>query len=88
VKRGYTSPNGVVTATCGNTGKVTDVTTLPKHCACPDKFKGEHADSCAANHSGASGGMWVAGVKKSFQHSIPQQSVKYINFLGNGDSVI
>jgi len=64
------------------------VAILSKHCTCPDKFTGEHTDSWEANHSRASGGMWVAGVKKSFQHSIPQHSVKYINFLGDGDSVI
>lgn len=83
-KRGYQSLNGVVTATCIETGKVIDVSILTKHCKCSNKEN--HDDSCTANYIGSSGGMEVAGAKEIFSRSIEKYNVRYVNFLGDGDS--
>ncbi|KAJ4447696.1 hypothetical protein ANN_09704 [Periplaneta americana] len=83
-KRGHTSMNGVVTATSVDTGKVIGVAVMSKYCRCPNKK--EHSENCTANYSGNSGGMEVAGVVKIFQQSEPCDKVRYINYLGDGDS--
>lgn len=83
-KRGHQSLNGVISATCIETGKVIDVSILTKHCLCPNKEN--HSDTCTANYQGSSGGMEVAGIKEIFAHSIEKYNVRYINYLGDGDS--
>lgn len=85
-KRGHTSLNGVVTATSVDTGKVVDVAILSKHCRCKDKMKNKHEEECMANYYGSSGGMEVAGVRSIYQRSVKWYNVRYINYLGDGDS--
>ena len=83
-KRGHTSLNGVVTATSVDTGKVIGVSVMSKHCRC--KNKNEHTEHCKANYSRNSGGMEVAGVVKLFQKSETCNQVRFVNYLGDGDS--
>ena len=85
-KRGHTSLHGVVTTTSVFTGKVLDVAVISKLCRCPQKMKRKHDDNCYANYSGSSGGMEVSGVTKIFQRSMATDKVRYVNYLGDGDS--
>lgn len=85
-KRGHTSHNGVITATSADTTKVVDVAIKCKYCRCSKRLKGEHADNCQKNYTGSSGGMEVAGVKDIFSRSLQLYNVRYINYLGDGDS--
>lgn len=85
-KRGHTSQNGVITATSVDTGKVIDVVIKSKHCRCPKRLKDEHEDMCRKNYSGSSGGMEVAGVKDIFSRSLQRYNVRYVQYLGDGDS--
>jgi hypothetical protein len=85
-KRGHTSLNGIVSVTSFDTGKVLDVSILSKHCKCPQKLKNKHEANCTANYVGTSGGMEVAGVVEIFQRSIEKHGVKYVEYLGDGDS--
>lgn len=88
-KRGHTSLNGVITATSFDTGKVVDVECLTKFChGCiknPNK-KVEHQTNCLKNHEGSSGAMECNGVLKIFQRSEEKRGVRYIKYLGDGDS--
>ena len=56
-KRGYTSLNGLVTATSFDSGKVLDVSILSKYCRCPDRTSNVHVENCYANFHGTSGAM-------------------------------
>lgn len=85
-KRGHTSQNGVVTAISVSTGKVIDVQILSKHCRCPKRFEKEHKANCAANYMGSSGGMEVSGVVDIFTRSEMLYNVRYIKYLGDGDT--
>lgn len=88
-KRGHTSLNGVVTVTSFETGKVLDVECLTKYCqGCTlnKMFEGKHEEQCVTNYSGSSGGMEVIGVEKLFQRSFEKTGVRYVKYLGDGDS--
>ncbi|GFT86935.1 uncharacterized protein NPIL_283961, partial [Nephila pilipes] len=67
-KRGHTSLNGVVSATCLETGKVLDFECLSKYCfKCKNKNNKDH--TCEKNFEGFSGGMESDGILKIFQRS-------------------
>lgn len=85
-KRGFTSLNGVITATSIDTGKVLDVECLSKYCfICKGKRVLDH-DGCQANYKGTSGGMEVAGVERIYDRSNTQRNpLRYTKFLGDGD---
>ena len=85
-KRGHTSLNGVVSVTSVDTGKVLDISVMSKYCQCPLRERNKHADSCGANYLGSSGGMEVAGALEIFRRSEPLYGVRYVNYLGDGDS--
>lgn len=84
-KRGYSSQNGFVSVTSIDTGKVLDVSVLSKYCyvCTSEKFSGEH--ECSKNYEGYSGGMELTGAVEVFRRSV-ERNVKYINYLGDGDS--
>lgn len=42
--------------------------------------------SCTKNYSGTSGGMEVAGAVAIFNRSETEYGVRYVKYLGNGDS--
>lgn len=85
-RRGHSSLNGVVSAIGANTGKVIDVRVFSKYCRCTNRLQNEHTADCISNYSGVSGGMEVRGVLDMFQQSLPKYNVRYVNYLGDGDS--
>lgn len=87
-KRGHTSLNGVVTVTSVDTGKVMDVEVMTKRCQVCQKGKhnqDEHPN-CKKNYTGTSGGMEVAGALEIFKRSKEDRGVRYVGYLGDGDS--
>lgn len=85
-RRGHKSLNGVLTATSLINGKVVDVEIMSKFCKCKDRLHDKHTDHCEANFSGSSGAMEVAGAVNIFQRSTDQYAVRYLEYLGDGDS--
>lgn len=89
-KRGHTSNNGIVSATSVDSGKVLDVEVLSKRCPkCSIKGTNSdplHREVCQSNYQGTSGGMEVAGALKIFGRSEELHGVRYVKYLGDGDS--
>lgn len=83
-RRGHRSLNGVFTCTSIDSGKVMDVDVLSKYCLCLDK--GNHEANCIANHEGSSGSMEGHGIRNIFNRSIEKYDVRYVKYLGDGDS--
>lgn len=84
-KRGFSSLNGLVSATSFDTGKVIDVGIMSKHCMCKDKFQNIHEENCPANYHGSSGGMEPLGAQQIFENS-KNKGVRYKYYIGDGDS--
>lgn len=85
-KRGHISLNGVLSVTSVDTGKVLDVCVMSKFCVCPQRAENIHKDSCTANYQGTSGGMEVSGAIEVFSRSERDFGVRYLEYLGDGDS--
>jgi hypothetical protein len=86
-KRGHISLNGVVTATSVDGGKVVDLECMTKHCQCrKERGRKVHTATCAANYVGTSGGMEVEGAVRMFSRSETTRGVRYVDYLGDGDS--
>lgn len=83
-KRGHLSLNGVVTATSLENGKVIDIECMTKYCHGCKVNKQDHV--CVQNFSGYSGGMESEGVLRIFQRSEENYGVRYVKYLGDGDS--
>ncbi|GFS28392.1 uncharacterized protein NPIL_650401, partial [Nephila pilipes] len=67
-KSGHTSLNGVVSATCLETGKVLGFECLSKYCfKCKNRSNKDH--TCEKHFEGFSGGMESDGIIKIFQRS-------------------
>ena len=97
-RRGYSSAYGVVTVISTVTGKALDAEVMSKECrecmVWRDKegtnefhewWEG-HQHICQANHFGSSGSMDASGMVSIFQRSVERHSVRYTEFLGDGDS--
>lgn len=85
-KRGFVSLNGVITATSVDVGKVIDIEIFSEYCDCKQKLEKNHEANCKANYLGKSGGMEVEGARTIFSRSLTQYNVKYLKYLGDGDS--
>lgn len=97
-KRGFSSLFGVTTLVGKYTNKIIDSVVKSSYCKlCEvwekkledddyEEWKENHKDSCEANHEGSSGKMEVDGIKEMFQRSIATYNVKYIHYIGDGDS--
>ena len=98
-KRGYSSKFGVVLAILIDTGEVVDFEVLSLHChECKkhqydDKasdaykiWKRKHELTCQINFEGSSGGMEGKGAVNIFKRSIKNRGLKYVTFVGDGDS--
>lgn len=97
-RRGYSSHNGVVTVISLETGKVVDVEPMSKTCkACSLKEKlkisnptayahWKNSHICKFNYTGSSAGMEVEGAKRIFERSEQTRKVRYVKYLGDGDS--
>jgi hypothetical protein len=97
-RRGFSSYNGVMTAISIDSGKVLDVEPMSRVCkACilmDPKKKSEplhfaewrNVHKCAYDYKGSAGGMEPVGMKKIFERSITDRKLRYIKYLGDGDS--
>jgi hypothetical protein len=97
-KRGFKSLNGVCTVIGTETGKVVDLEVLSSYCNACVRWKGrqtgeawltwyeQHKPYCQANHVGSSGAMEVNGMVKIFQRSEDKHDVKYVGYIGDGDT--
>lgn len=83
-RRGHVSMNGAVVATSVDSGKVLDVEVLSRFCKC--KNKNRHDSNCRANFHGNSGAMESHGAVTIFERSKSLHSLRYVKFLGDGDS--
>ncbi|KAJ8885598.1 hypothetical protein PR048_011796 [Dryococelus australis] len=85
-KWGHTSLNGIVLATSVDTGMVIDIAIMSKHSKCKGVLGNKHEESCSSNYNGSSGGMDVAGVKEIFERLLLLYNIRYVLYLGDGDS--
>lgn len=98
-KRGFSSLFGVSTLIGSLTGKVIDA--VVKSCYCQgctywkhkDKnteqyamWHDEHEENCSVNHAGSAGKMEMDSVKEMFSRSEELHQVRYVNYIGDGDS--
>jgi len=98
-KPGHSSLNGIVSAISVPTGKVIDFEVKSKKCkGCEahtnvdqtseqyQLWKLDHNLVCGINHAGSSGKMEVDGVMTIYKRSIMENGLRYLSFIGNGDS--
>lgn len=85
-RRGHSSLNGVITATSFDTGKVLDMECVTKYCQKCAQNRTQCQEGCLKNYSGSSGGMEGVGVVNIFARSIETRGVRYVKYLGDGDS--
>ena len=100
-RRGFSSKNGVATCLSisrKRPSKVIDAEVLTNYCdACKkmevrkegvdlEEWKARHKKDCKKNHSGTAGGMEPAGIENIFRRSEEQYGLKYVKYLGDGDS--
>lgn len=96
--RGHSSLHGVCTVIGIQSGKVIDTEVLSLNCKSCEMWKGRkstpeylerkemHGNECNINHSGTSGNMEVEGMKKIFLRSVELHNVRYIDYIGDGDT--
>ncbi|XP_036148055.1 uncharacterized protein LOC118647367 [Monomorium pharaonis] len=97
-KRGFTSLYGVSSIIGYYSGKILDILVKSSYCkACEYWNKKQdtdeyaewfetHSNNCLANHEGSSGKMEVDAIVEMFKRSQNKYGVKYINYIGDGDS--
>lgn len=93
-KRGFSSLYGVTTLIAYYSGKVIDLVVKSSYCqACtyfqnnPDNPEGaDHEESCTINHKGSAGKMEVDAILEMFGRSEEKYGVRYINYVGDGDT--
>lgn len=97
-KRGFTSLYGVTTLIGYYSVKIVDLLVKGSYCqSCNywrirknekefEEWYEEHAEECAANHSGSVEKMEVDAIKEMFLRSEKKYNVKYSNYIGDGDS--
>lgn len=97
-KRGFTSLFGIAVLICHYTGKVVDFIVKSSVCSsCSywskhtnseqyEEWKSAHEENCKANHEGSSGKMEVDAMKEIFSRSVEKYGVRYVNYIGDGDS--
>lgn len=100
-RRGFSSKNGVATCLSVSKkvpAKVLDTEVLSNHCdSCCKmenrksdddlrKWKEAHAGDCQKNHEGSAGSMEPVGMKRIFERSEESYNLKYVGYLGDGDS--
>ena len=97
-RRDFSSNNGVFTAISLENGKVLDVEPMSKYCkGCMQKNDLQKKDltayahwrnphTCKFNYNDTAGGMETEGEKQVFTRSIDKHKVRYVDYLGDGDS--
>ena len=51
-----------------------------------ETFLARHENSCRANHKGSAGAIEIVGTKRIFKRSVEKHGLRYVKFLGDGDS--
>ena len=97
-KRGFSSSYGVVTVLSTVTGKALDCEVMSKECRQCMQWRGKersaefhewwdgHQHECHANFEGSSGSMDASGILNIFQRSVEGHGLRFVEFLGDGDS--
>lgn len=97
-KRGFSSLYGVVTLIGHHTCKVVDLIVKSSYCKFCEYWKtkrgtatfeeemSNHERECKANHKGSSGKMEVDGIIEMFRRSLKNLAVRFLNYVGDGDS--
>ena len=99
-RRGLALMNGNIAMIFLETGRIIDTEPISRYCqkcALNYKFKAadplqyetflsRHENSCMANHKGSATVMEIIGMKRIFRHSIEKRGLRYVKFLGDGDS--
>jgi len=99
-RRGFASMNRNIATISVETGRVIDTEPMSRYCqSCalnyklkstePQKYEAfltQHEGSCMANHKGSAGAMEVVGTQRIFQRSIEKHGLRYVKFLGDGNS--
>lgn len=97
-KRGFSSLFGVTSLIGWFTGKIVDVEVKSKYCKSCEHWKSKlrtteyeewlktHTDECQSNHKDSSGKMEVDTVVEMFERSETLHGIKYVNYIGDGDS--
>lgn len=97
-KRGFTSLFGITTLIAYYSGKVIDLVVKSRFCkVCQDWKRKEsteefrewyksHKEECSSNHIDSAGKMKVDAVKEMFSVSEEKFGVRYVNYIGDGDS--
>lgn len=96
--RGHTSRIGVCAVIGDKSGKVIDTEVLSSYCKACDTWKTRkgtveyndwqinHQSECLINHTGSAGKMEVVGMVRIFQRSEKKRNVKYVGYIGDGDT--
>lgn len=97
-KRGFKSLYGIASLIGFYSGKIVDVIMKNSFCkACaqmvskkdtPDyeTFMESHAENCPITHTESSGKMESDGIREMFERSESLHNVKYVNYIGDGDT--
>ncbi|KAJ4444660.1 hypothetical protein ANN_06457 [Periplaneta americana] len=80
MRRGFSSLYGVSTVVSIDTERKVEIKMKRSN------GKKNHAKSCCKNYHGSSGGMEAAGLKLIFHRSQEKYGVRYVKYLGDGDS--
>lgn len=84
-KRGFSSPNGVVSVSSIDSGKILDVNILTKYCH-TSKVSLDKSHFCSKHFEGSSGSMEVDGAVTLFARSKPTRNVQYRYYFGDGNT--
>ena len=95
-RRGYASLNGFISAIERVSDKVVDIDVMTKDCRSCKHWNGKEKEpeyekwlmthDCLINHEGSSGSMETEGAVRIFNRSLEKNGLRYINYIGDGDS--
>ena len=95
-RRGYASLNGIVSVIERINDKVVDIEVMTNDCRSCKHWEGKKSDpgyekwkadhDCPINHEKSSGSMEPEGAVKIFKRSVEINGLRYINYIGDGDS--
>ncbi|XP_074102194.1 uncharacterized protein LOC141529520 [Cotesia typhae] len=99
-KRGFNSLFGVTTLVAKNCKKVVDTVVKSSFCQGCNLWKNkkksdilayndwyeDHEEVCTINHKGSAGKMEVDAVVEMFCRSVEKHGVKYVKYIGDGDT--
>ena len=97
-RKGFSNFNGVFKAISIESGKVLDVRPMSRYfkdCNLKKDLKVKNPTAyaewknvhiCRYNYKGSAGGVEAEGVKRVFERSIKKHKLRYVEFLGDGDT--